>query len=208
MSWLGENWDLVLRATGEHLLLVVVALAVALGLALAIGILVRRRPALRAFVMAVTGILYTIPSLALFALLVPIVGLGTLTAIIGLASYALLILTRNVITGLEQVPADVIDAATGMGMGPARILWRVELPLALPVIVAGLRIAATTTIGAAAIAAYINAGGLGSLILTGIAQAFPLKIAVGAAVAAMLAIAADFGLAALERRARTRWAPP
>lgn len=202
MDWLAENWDLLLLATGQHVLLVVLSLAVALALALPIGILVRHRPTLSAAVSALSGLLYTIPSLALFALLVPIVGLGTTTGVIGLTIYALLVLTRNVAAGFAQVPASVIDAAIGMGMSPGRVLWAVELPLALPVIVAGLRIAATTTIGAATIAAYINAGGLGSIILTGIAQAFIVKIALGALVASTLAIGTDLMLARLEQGLR------
>jgi osmoprotectant transport system permease protein len=204
MDWLVENWDLLLRATWQHAGLVALSLAVALVLALAIGIAVRRHPVLSALVTTISGLLYTIPSLALFAILVPIVGLGAVTAVIGLTIYALLILTRNVAAGLHQVPAEIIDAATGMGMSPRRILWTVELPLAAPVIVAGLRIASSTTISAATIAAYINAGGLGSIILTGIAQAFMVKIALGALVAAVMAIGVDLALARLEARVRAR----
>jgi len=206
MGWLAENWDLLLRAAWQHVVLVALSLAVALALALAAGIAVRNRPALSALVSAVSGVLYTIPSLALFAILVPIVGLGAVTAVIGLTIYAFLILTRNVGVGFREVPETVIDAARGMGMGPRRILWTIELPLALPVIVSGLRIASSTTISAATIAAYINAGGLGTIILTGIAQSFIVKIALGALVAALLAISTDLGLARLESRLRLRLA--
>ena len=206
MGWLVENWDLLLRAAWQHVVLVALSLAVALALALAAGIAVRNRPALSALVSAVSGVLYTIPSLALFAILVPIVGLGAVTAVIGLTIYAFLILTRNVGVGFREVPETVIDAARGMGMGPRRILWTIELPLALPVIVSGLRIASSTTISAATIAAYINAGGLGTIILTGIAQSFIVKIALGALVAALLAISTDLGLARLESRLRLRLA--
>jgi len=204
MDWLAENWDLLLRAAWQHVVLVVLSLAVALILALATGIAVRNRPALSALVSALSGVLYTIPSLALFAILVPIVGLGAVTAVIGLTIYAFLILTRNVGVGFREVPESVIDAARGMGMGSRRILWTIELPLALPVIVSGLRIASSTTISAATIAAYINAGGLGTIILTGIAQSFIVKIALGALVAALLAISTDLGLARLESRLRLR----
>jgi osmoprotectant transport system permease protein len=206
MGWLVENWDLLLRAACEHVVLVASSLALAFVLALAVGIAVRHRPGLSALVSALSGVLYTIPSLALFALLVPVVGLGAPTAVIGLTIYGFLILTRNVAVGFGQVPDSVIDAARGMGMGQYRILWAVELPLALPVIVAGLRIAASTTISAATIAAYINAGGLGSIILTGIAQSFIVKIALGALVAGLLAITVDLGLARLESRLRARQA--
>jgi osmoprotectant transport system permease protein len=204
MDWLVENWDLLLRATWQHAGLVALSLGVALVLALAIGIAVRRHPVLSALVATISGLLYTIPSLALFAILVPIVGLGAVTAVIGLTIYALLILTRNVAAGFHQVPATVMDAAVGMGMSPRRILWTIELPLALPVIIAGLRVASSTTIRAATIAAYINAGGLGAIILTGIAQAYMVKIALGALVAAMMAITVDLGLARLELRLRAR----
>ncbi|MBV8168710.1 MAG: ABC transporter permease [Alphaproteobacteria bacterium] len=206
MDWLVENWDLLLRAAGQHVVLVFLSLTVALALALAIGIAVRRRPRIAAVVGAVSGLLYTIPALALFAVLVPIVGLGTVPAVIGLTTYALLILTRNVAAGFQQVPASVIDAAVAMGMAPGSILWRIELPLALPVIIAGLRVASTTTISAATIAAYINAGGLGAIILTGIQQAFALKIAFGALVAAALAIGVDLALASAERHLQARGA--
>src|SRR5258707_6231772 len=133
MDWLVENWDLLLRAAWQHVGLLFLSLAVALSLALVIGIAVRRHPTLSAIVSAVSGVLYTIPALALFAVLVPIVGLGTVPAVIGLTTYALLILTRNVAAGFQQVPASIVDAAVAMGMGPRRILWRIELPLALPV---------------------------------------------------------------------------
>ncbi|MBI2457270.1 MAG: ABC transporter permease, partial [candidate division NC10 bacterium] len=143
-------------------------------------------------------------SLALFALLIPLVGLGRVPAIIGLVAYSLLILIRNIATGLREVPADVVEAALGMGMSPWQLLLTIELPLAMPVIIAGLRIATVTVIGIATIAAYINAGGLGTLIFTGIAQDFPAKIVVGAGLASAMAVGADAGLSRLERRLRAR----
>lgn len=152
--------------------------------------------------MAATALLYTIPSLALFALLIPVVGLGRTPAVIGLVAYSLLILVRNIATGLREVPADVVEAARGMGFGPRELLLRVELPLAMPVIVAGLRVATVTVIGIATIAAYINAGGLGTLIFAGIQQQFAAKIIVGGLGAAAMAIAADVALSDLERRLR------
>src|SRR5262249_10901655 len=144
----------------------------------------------------------TVPSLALFALLIPLVGLGKTPAIIGLVSYSLLILIRNIATGIREVPADIVEAARGMGLTPWQVLVRIELPLALPVIVAGVRIAPVTVIGIATIAAYINAGGLGRLIFDGIQQAFPEKIVVGAALASVMAIVADVGFTRIERRLR------
>jgi osmoprotectant transport system permease protein len=152
--------------------------------------------------MAVGALLYTIPSLALFALLIPLVGLGKVPAVIGLVSYSLLVLIRNIATGIREVPADTIEAAAGMGFDPWQVLLRVELPLAMPVIIAGLRVATVTVIGIATIAAYINAGGLGRLIFDGIQQAFPVKIVVGGGLTSAMAIAADLGLTRLEERLR------
>lgn len=180
------------------------SVAVALVIALAVGIGTRRRPRAYAAVMAVTALLYTVPSLALFALLIPLLGLGRTPAIVGLVSYSLLILVRNVATGLREVPADVLEAARGMGFGRTQLLVRVELPLAMPVIVAGIRIATVTVIGIATIAAYVNAGGLGTLIFAGIQQAFPAKILTGAVLSSLMAVGADLGLTRLERRLARR----
>jgi osmoprotectant transport system permease protein len=203
MSWTFRNLDNIGIALWEHVVLVAISIAIAFAISLALGIWASRRPKIYAGVVSVAALLYTIPSLALFAMLIPLLGLGAKPAITGLVAYSILILVRNIATGLREVPADIVDAATGMGFGTIQRLWRIELPLALPVIVAGLRIALVTQIGVATIAAYINAGGLGTLIFAGINQRFPEKILVGAAVASMLAIVADRGLAYVERRLRT-----
>jgi osmoprotectant transport system permease protein len=202
MSWTFRNLDNIGIALWEHVVLVAISIGIAFAISLVLGIWASRRPRVYAVVVGIAALLYTIPSLALFAMLIPILGLGTKPAITGLVAYSILILVRNIATGLREVPADIVDAATGMGFNRAQRLWRVELPLALPVIVAGLRIAIVTQIGVATIAAYINAGGLGYLIFSGINQRFPEKILVGAAVASLLAIAADRGLAYVERRLR------
>jgi osmoprotectant transport system permease protein len=202
MSWTFRNLDNIGIALWEHIVLVGISIAIAFAISLALGIWASRRPRVYAVVVGIAALLYTVPSLALFAMLIPLLGLGAKPAITGLVAYSILILVRNIATGLREVPADVVDAATGMGFGRAQRLWRIELPLALPVIVAGLRIALVTQIGIATIAAYINAGGLGALIFAGINQRFPEKILVGAAVASLLAIAADRGLAYVERRLR------
>lgn len=185
-------------------MLVVVSVVIAFVLSLAAGIVAARVARVYTPVMAVAGALYTVPSLALFALLIPLVGLGRVPAIVGLVAYSVLILVRNVATGLREVPADVVDAARGMGFGPLGLLLRVELPLAMPVIVAGLRVATVTVIGIATIAAYVNAGGLGTLIFSGIQQAFPAKILTGAAVASLMAVVADVTFDHIERRLRAR----
>lgn len=205
MRWLPSHIPEVLQATGQHLLLSTVSVAVALVVALALGIPCARRPRLYAAVLAVSGTLFVIPSLALFALLIPLLGLGTLPALVGLSSYCLLILVRNVVNGLRAVPAEVLDAADGLGYGRARRLMKVELPLALPYIVAGVRLAMVTAIGIATIAAYINAGGLGTIIFAGIDQRFPEKILVGGGLTALLTIATDTALSRAERAARA-WA--
>jgi osmoprotectant transport system permease protein len=184
--------------------LVLVSVPIALAISLVLGVWASRRPRVYEPVMAITALLYTVPSLALFALLIPLVGLGRTPAIVGLVVYSLVILVRNVATGLREVPADVVEAARGMGFGSLAMLLRIELPLAMPVIVAGIRIATVTVIGIATIAAYVNAGGLGTLIFSGIQQAFPAKIATGAVLSSLMAVAADVGLTRLERGLRAR----
>jgi osmoprotectant transport system permease protein len=148
-------------------------------------------------VTAVTGILYTIPSLALYALLLPITGFGFVTALIALTSYTLLIIFRNIIAGLDNVPDDAKDAARGMGLTEQQMLWRVELPLALPEIVAGLRIATTTTVGLAALAFIAGGGGLGQQILTDIN--FKSNILIAGTLCVLLAVALDVVLLGAER---------
>lgn len=202
MRWVLGHLGDVGVAAWEHVVLVAVSVALAFAISLVIGVWASRRPRIYAPVMAVTAVLYTIPSLALFALLIPIVGLGRTPAIIGLVSYSLLVLIRNIATGLRDVPADVREAARGMGLSDWQLLVRIELPLAMPVIVAGLRIATVTVIGIATIAAYINAGGLGTLVFSGIQQAFPAKIITGAVVSSVMAVAADLALTRVERRLR------
>ena len=202
MSWVLENYDMLGVALAEHLLLVATALAISLAIALPLGILTARRPALYVAAVLATGVLYTIPALALFALLIPLMGLGKTPAITALVLYSLLILVRNVAIGIREIPGELIEAADGMGYGPWRRLLRIELPLALPVIVAGVRITAVTQISVATVAAYINAGGLGDIIFQGITQDFGEKIVAGAVVTSLLAIAVDETLKLVERRLR------
>jgi osmoprotectant transport system permease protein len=202
MTWAIENYDQLAIALGEHIVLVATALVLSLVIAFPLGIWTARRPALYVAAMTVTGVLYTIPALALFALLLPFMGLGKAPAITALVLYSLLILVRNIAIGIREVPAELIEAADGMGYGKGRRLIRIELPMALPVIVAGIRITAVTQIAVATVAAYINAGGLGDIIFQGIAQDFGEKIAAGAVLTSLLAIAADESLKHVERRLR------
>jgi osmoprotectant transport system permease protein len=202
MSWAIENYDRLAVALGEHVVLVVTALVLSLVIAFPLGIWTARRPALYVAAMTVTGVLYTIPALALFALLIPFMGLGKVPAITALVLYSLLILVRNIAIGIREVPAELIEAADGMGYGRGGRLLKIELPMALPVIVAGIRITVVTQIAVATVAAYINAGGLGDIIFQGITQDFGEKIAAGAVLTSLLAIAADEALKRVERRLR------
>jgi osmoprotectant transport system permease protein len=200
LIWLSRNWDQVLLGLYEHIVISLSALVISFVLAFAVGLWAARRESVFQAALAISGFLYTIPTLAFLALLIPIVGLGKTNAIIVMVCFSLLILIRNIATGIRGAPVDVVDAARGMGMSGGQILWRVEVPLALPVIVAGLRIAAVTVISVSVVAAYVGAGGLGTLIFNGIANDHAPKIWAGALTACALAVTVDLSLAALERR--------
>jgi osmoprotectant transport system permease protein len=192
---------------GGHLLLVVSAIVIASAIAIPLGIAVTSYPKARGFALGVANIGQTIPSLALFGFLIPIPfigGIGPHTAIIALVIYALLPILRNTVTGILGVDPAVRDSAEAMGMTRGQVLRMVELPLAAPTILAGLRIATVTTVGTATIAAAIGAGGLGVFIFRGIASVDKLQILAGALPAALLALAADAGLGWVERRL-ARW---
>jgi osmoprotectant transport system permease protein len=207
-EWVVENFgDEIWPAFVGHVYLSVVSVAIALAIALPVGILASRYRNAYPPITFITGVLYSIPSLALFTLLVtiPAVGIGPRAVIIALVAYSLLVLIRNVVAGVDSVPEEARDAARGMGMTQGQVLMRVELPLALPVIVAGIRIATVTVIGIATIGAFIGGGGLGELIFQGISRNFPTRIIVGAVLTMAMSIAADFGLLALERYLRP-WA--
>jgi osmoprotectant transport system permease protein len=207
-DWISDNFiEDIVPALQGHIFLSVVSVAIALAIALPLGILAARYRATYAPVTFITGLLYTIPSLAMFGILitVPGIGIGPRAVIVALVAYSLLVLIRNVVAGLDSVPPETIDAARGMGLTNGQILFRVELPLALPVIVAGIRIATVTIIGIATIGAYIAGGGLGKMIFDGINRGFPTMIITGAVLATGLAILADVLLLAVERRLRP-WA--
>lgn len=207
-AWIRENfWEDIVPAVQGHFFLSSVSVAIALVIALPVGVMVARYRTAYPPVAFVTGLLYSIPSLALFGILISIPGItiGPTPVIIALVAYSLLVLIRNTVAGLDSVPAETIDAARGMGLTAGQILFRVELPLALPVIVAGIRIATVTIIGIATIGAYIAGGGLGKMIFDGINRSFPTMIITGAVLATLLAIAADLLLLFLERRLRP-WA--
>ncbi len=203
MTYLFAHPFAVLQRLGEHVELTVLALVAASAIALPLGIFVAKNERAGRLVLGVLNTVYTLPSLAVFALLIPVLGIGTLTALVALVAYAQMILVRNVAAGLRGVPRATVDAARGLGMTPAQSLWRVELPQALPVIIGGIRIATVTLIALASLAAWINAGGLGVLILYGLQHDDPGRAVTGSVLAAALAIGADTALRRLERRVRT-----
>jgi osmoprotectant transport system permease protein len=206
--WVSRNWESVLwPALRQHIVLTVIAVTIGFVISMTLALIAYRRRWVERPVLVVTSILYTIPSLALFELLEPLPGLGLsrTTAEVALVSYTLLIMFRNTLTGLREVPAEVRDAATGMGMGPVRSLLRVELPLALPAIIAGLRIATVTVISLATVASLIDNEGLGAPILTAISnEVFKTELIAAGALAVALALAAD-GALVLVQRVVTPW---
>ncbi len=191
----GIVWELLL----EHLRITVSALALALAVALPLGIAISRYPRLATPIIGTLGILYTIPSLALIILLIPFFGLNANSVIVALVLYAQVILVRNIVAGLAAIDPAIVEAARGMGMNGWQTWWRVQFPLALPVILAGLRIAAVVAIGIATIGALFAAGGLGRLLFDGIAQDRYDKIQAGAFAVSLLALLVNGALLALER---------
>lgn len=199
VRYIVNNPGLLLELTWEQLWISLVALAIALAVGLPLGVLIFRAPALRRPVLGLLTVIYTIPSLALLVLLLPFTRLGPQTAIIALAAYAQVVLVRNTLLGLTAIDPAVIEAARGLGMTGWQRLRRVELPLALPLIVAGVRIAALGTIGIGTIAALINAGGLGTLLFQGVTTGQRAKIVAGTVALGALALLANLLLRAAER---------
>lgn len=199
MTFILRHPELVATRLGEHLVLTFVSLAIALVIALPLGVLAARRPRAGAITLGILNVIYTIPSLALLAILVAFFGLGMPTAVVALVAYAQMILVRNVAEGLRGVSPAALEAADGLGFTPFGRLVQVEIPLALPAIVGGIRIATVSLIGIATIAAWIDAGGLGALVFEGLHQDDPAKIVAGSLAAILLALAADAVLRLAER---------
>ncbi len=199
LDYLVDNWRRVLDLTWDHVILTVIALAIALLFAIPLGIVVAHWPRTSLPVVGVLGVIYTIPSLALLAFLIPVFGLGRQPAIVVLAAYAQLSLVRNISAALRGVDPAVMESARGSGMSPSQVFRSVQLPLALPVLIAGLRIAAVTTISLATLTAWIAAGGLGSLLFDGISRDNPSMILAGAIAIAALAAFTDLALRFSER---------
>lgn len=198
-EWLSAHLALIVAALQQHIELTVVAVVMGFVIALPLGVAAHRITAFRLPVLGAFGAFYTIPSIALFALLIPYTGLTGTTAEIPLIGYNVLILVRNVLVGLNGVPADVLDAADGMGYRAFPRLIRIELPLALPAIFAGLRVATVSTIGIVTITAVIGLGGLGQLILKGLIENFHTPLVTATVLSIALALTADLLLAGAQR---------
>jgi osmoprotectant transport system permease protein len=203
-DWVSRNTDLIRSSLEEHVILTVAAVGLGLLIALPLGVAATRWPRIYGPALAITGIMFTIPSLAAFAFLIPYTGLSRTTALIPLTSYTLLILLRNVVAGLRSVPDDIKDAADGMGYSSLRRLLRVELPLALPTIIAGVRIATVTIIGLAAVAGLLAIPSLGNLIYVGQNRPIRTAVTVGIGLSIALAVLADL-LLGLVQRLLTPW---
>jgi osmoprotectant transport system permease protein len=204
-DWISRNTDLIWSSLREHVILAASAVGLGLLISIPLGVAAARWRWLYAPVLAVTGVLYTIPALAAFALLLPVTGLSRTTALIPLTTYTLLILVRNVVEGLDGVPSDITDAADGMGYSRSRRLVRIELPLAVPAIMAGVRIATVTVIGLAAVAGLLAIPSLGNLIYIGQNRPIRTAITVGIVLSVALAVTADLVLAGIQRLL-TPWA--
>jgi osmoprotectant transport system permease protein len=208
-AWVGDHLDELAWRTLQHFIFAATAVAIGFALSLGLSIWSLRRPRLRAALVTASGVLYTIPSLALFAALVPVTGLSLVTAEIPLVLYTLLIFMRNILAGLDAVAPDVLEAANAMGYSGRARLARVELPLALPLVIGGIRLASVSTIGLVTVSGILGDrfGGLGFFIFEGYRHTFPTEILFGAVPSIALAIAVDLALVGVQRRL-TPWAAP
>lgn len=197
--------DELVDATIEHLTITATAVLLGLALAFPLAIAARRHPRLEGAILGFCTGLYTVPSIALFPLIVPFTGLTRRTVIIGLALYSLTILVRNMIEGLRAVPDEVIESATGMGYSPRRLLWRVELPMAMPVVMAGLRIATVSTVALTTVGAIVSYGGLGNLLLNGVNTNFRAQVLAASLICVVIALLLD-AILLLVQRVTTPWA--
>ena len=196
-EWIADNFDRYVTPFWEHVFLTLVSVGIGFAIAFTLALMAHRRRWLTGPIVGFTGVLYTVPSIAAFLLLLPLTGRGNLTAIIALVSYTLLIIFRNVTTGLRNVPEEMRDAGRGMGLTERELLWRVELPLAVPEILAGLRIAVTTTVGLGTLAFFAGAGGLGQEIYADIA--FKSNVITAGGLAVLLAAVLDIFILTFQR---------
>jgi osmoprotectant transport system permease protein len=207
VGWVLDHLDDLGGRIVQHMILAAIPVAAGFAISLVLAIMAARRSVLRASLISISGVLYTIPSLALFAALVPVTGLTILTAVIPLTLYTILIYLRNMLAGLDGVPGEVLEAADAMGYRRLTRLTRVELPLALPLVIGGLRLASVSTIGLVTVSGILGDrfGGLGFFIFEGYRHSFPTEIAFGALPSILLAVAVDLMLQAVQRRL-TPWA--
>jgi osmoprotectant transport system permease protein len=198
-QYLTDRRQELVDATVQHLGLTVASVLVGLLIAFPLALLARRLPRLESGVLGVTTGIYTIPSLALFPLLVPFTGLSPATVVIGLALYALTILVRSMLEGLRSVPDDVRESATGLGYGRRKLLWRIEVPLALPVVMAGLRVATVSTVALTTVGSLVSYGGLGNLIRDGVSTNFRAELFTASVLCVVLAVVLDVVLVVTQR---------
>jgi osmoprotectant transport system permease protein len=202
LGWMAEHLDELAFRTGQHIVLTAIAVVVGLGISFVLAVIAVRRRATYGPILAATDILYTIPSLALFVVLVTVTGISLLTVEIPLVLYTLVIFVRNIAAGFDSIPRDVLEAADGLGYTARQRLWRVEVPLAVPLILAGVRLATVSTIALVTVTAILGDGfgGLGYFILEGYRRGFPTELYFGAIPSVALALLADLALVRLERR--------
>lgn len=198
-SWFASHVDEMAELTLQHLITTVISVGCGLLIALPLAILAHRIPRLRGLILGITSVIFTVPSIALFILLLPFTGLSLTTTVIGLTLYSLVVLVRNIVEGLDAVPPRVREAARAMGYGRVRALIAVELPLALPVIMAGVRIATIMTISLTSVALVIGQGALGELFADGLRRSFAEPIIAGIALTLLLALVADAALVGVQR---------
>lgn len=197
-SFFIKRWDSILELVLEHIVIVVTAMLISIVLGIITGILITYYKKAAKIVLSIAGILMTVPSLALFSLLVPIMGIGKAPAITGIVIYTQLPIIRNVYTGIMNIDPSIIEAANGMGISPRKIMYKIKFPLAFPIILTGVRTSVVMGIGIGAIAAYIGAGGLGDYIFQGISRSNDKMIIIGAILISVLTILADKSLGKLQ----------
>lgn len=203
-SYLRDYQDHLISATKQHAEITIISVLLGLVVAIPLAVVARRLPRLETAILGISTTVYTIPSLALFPLLVPFTGITEKTVVIGLALYSLTILVRNTLAGLRGVPNEVVESAVGMGYGPMRMLVTVEIPLALPVIIAGLRVATVSTVALTTIGSIVSYGGLGNLLAQGVQESFKAQILAASVLCVLLAFVLDLALL-LTQRVLTPW---
>ncbi len=195
-----SRWQTILTLTLEHLFIVFIAMVISIALGVMVGILITRNKVVAQIVLNFTNVLMTIPSLALFSLLIPVLGIGKIPAIVGLVAYTQLPIVRNVYTGLMTINPAILEAARGMGLTEKKIMRTIKIPLAIPAMMSGIRTATVMGIGIGAIAGYIGAGGLGVYIFQGISRSSDLMVVVGAVIISVISILTDHILGGVQRK--------